>query len=189
MFQIALPLENTDRGQNRVVGQSRFLSNRIKHLLDRARPLPPEHVHDPQLGFGQSSRLSRRHRRPSSNLRRITKRKVTNSLVAREKSRVAWRVGDFNAPSNGDQRVLPFTPPSARCDIGTLFQSCLPGGNFVIGRGAGALPACTTSAGGAPFLRVLCARVGTTLIGQWAARGFAIGSWTPRQNAGRLFQT
>ena len=31
-----------------------------------------------------------------------------------------------------------------------------------------ALPACTTSAEGAPFLRVLCARVGTTLTAQWA---------------------
>src|ERR1700680_3626747 len=125
MFQIALPLQYTDRSQNGVVGQGRFLTNRIKHLLDRARALPPEHVHDPQLGFGQSSRLSRRHRRPSSNLRRSTKRKVTNSLVAREKSRVAWRVGDFNAPSNGDQRVLLSTPPPARADIGTFFQSCL----------------------------------------------------------------
>src|SRR5882672_4650702 len=33
---------------------------------------------------------------------------------------------------------------------------------------AEALPACTTSTEGAPFLRVLCARVGTTLIAQWA---------------------
>jgi len=33
---------------------------------------------------------------------------------------------------------------------------------------AEASPACTTSAGGAPFLRILCARVGTTLTAQWA---------------------
>src|SRR2546429_7870960 len=31
-----------------------------------------------------------------------------------------------------------------------------------------ALPASPTSAEGAPFLRVLCARVGTTLVAQWA---------------------
>src|SRR6267378_1804548 len=90
MFQIALSLQNTDGGQNGVVCQSRFLSNRIKHLLDRTRSLEPEHVHDPQLGLGQSSRLSRRHRRPSLDLRRFITRKVTNSLVAREKSGVAW---------------------------------------------------------------------------------------------------
>src|SRR5713226_6548856 len=90
MFQIALSLQHTDGGQNRVVGQSRLLSNRIKHLLDGARPLEPEHIHDPQLGLGQSSRLSRRHRRPSTHLRRFITRKVTNSLVAREMSRVAW---------------------------------------------------------------------------------------------------
>src|ERR1700694_3984843 len=89
MFQIALSLQDTDGGQNGVVRQSRFLSNRIKHLLDCARSLEPEHVHDPQLGFGQSSRLSRRHRRPSLDLRRFTARKVTNSLVARKMSRVA----------------------------------------------------------------------------------------------------
>src|SRR6266403_2649230 len=89
MFQIALSLQDTDGGQNRVVRESRFLNNRIKHLLDGTRSFEPEHVHDPQLGFGQSSRLSRRHRRPSMQLRRLTKRKVTNSLVAQEKSRVA----------------------------------------------------------------------------------------------------
>src|ERR1700694_700014 len=89
MFQIALSLQNTDGGQNGVVGQSRPLTNRIKHLLDRTRSLEPEHVHDPQLGFGQSSRLSRRHRRPSTHLRRVASRKVTNSLVARKMSRVA----------------------------------------------------------------------------------------------------
>src|SRR6202521_1609316 len=93
MLQIALPLQNTDGGQNRVVGQGWLLTNRIKHLLDRTRSLEPEHVHDPQLGFGQSSRLSRRHRRPSLDLRRFTKRKVTNSLVARKKSGVARQLG------------------------------------------------------------------------------------------------
>src|SRR6202521_1311815 len=96
MFQIALSLQDADGGQNGVVGQGWLLTNRIKHLLDRARSLEPEHVHDPQLGFGQSSRLSRRHRRPSTHLRRFTTRKVTNSLVAREMSRVAWRVDHFN---------------------------------------------------------------------------------------------
>src|ERR1700688_714159 len=96
MFQIALSLQHTDDSQNRVVGQSRLFSNRIKHLLDGTRSFEPEHVHDPQLGFGQSSRLSRRHRRPSTHLRRFTTQKVTNSLVAREMSRVAWRVGHFN---------------------------------------------------------------------------------------------
>src|ERR1700674_2083349 len=90
MLQIALPLQNTDGGQNRVVGQGWLLTNRIKHLLDRTRSLEPEHIHNPQLGFGQSSRLSRRHRRPSWQIRRVASRKVTNSLVARENSRVAW---------------------------------------------------------------------------------------------------
>src|ERR1700676_4022496 len=93
MFQIALSFENTDGSQNGVVCQDRLLSNRIKHLLDGTRPFEPEHVHDPQLGFGQSSRLSRRHRRPSLDLRRFTKRKVTNSLVAGKKSGVAWQLG------------------------------------------------------------------------------------------------
>src|ERR1700682_357602 len=96
MLQIALSLEQTDGSQNRVVGQSRLFSNRIKLLLDGSRSFEPEHVHDPQFGFGQSSRLSRRHRRPSTHLRRFTTRKVTNSLVAREMSRVAWRVDHFN---------------------------------------------------------------------------------------------
>src|SRR3981081_2183224 len=91
MLQIALSLQNTDGSQNRVIGQGRSLSNRIKHLLDGARSLEPEHVHDPQLGFGQSSRLSRRHPKPSRTFRRVATRKVTNSLVAREKSRVARR--------------------------------------------------------------------------------------------------
>src|ERR1700682_2063604 len=93
MLQIALSLEQTDGSQNRVVGQSRLFSNRIKLLPDGTRSLEPEHVHDPQLGFGQSSRLSRRHRRPSLDLRRFTKRKVTNSLVARKKSGVARQLG------------------------------------------------------------------------------------------------
>src|SRR3981081_66351 len=93
MLQIALSLQNTDGGQNRVIGQGRSLTNRIKHLLDRTRALEPEHVHDPQLGFGQSSRLSRRHRKPSWKVRRVASRKVTNSLVARGKSRVARRGG------------------------------------------------------------------------------------------------
>src|SRR5882762_7781705 len=111
MFQIALSLQDTDGGQNRVIGQDRFLSNRIKHLLDRPRSLEPEHVHDPQLGFGQSSRLSRRHRKPSMHLRRFTKRKVTNSLVAREMSRVA-RLANRTRP----QQKIMLRRGRAKCE-------------------------------------------------------------------------
>src|SRR6266404_5588923 len=111
MFQIALSLQNTDGGQNRVVGQSRLFSNRIKHLLDGTRSFEPEHVHDPQLGFGQSSRLSRWHRRPSMHLRRFTKRKVTNSLVAREMSRVA-RLANRTRP----QQDVMFRRGRAKCE-------------------------------------------------------------------------
>src|SRR6266436_857041 len=105
MFQIALSLQDTDGGQNRVVRESRFLSNRVKHLLDCARALEPEHIHDAQLGLGQSSRLSRRHRRPSIHLRRFTKRKVTNSLVAREMSRVA-RLANRTRPQQDESGSL-----------------------------------------------------------------------------------
>src|SRR6266404_2933491 len=124
MFQIALSLQNPDGGQNRVVGQSGLLSNRIKHLLNRARALEPEHIHDPQLGFGQSSRLSRWHRRPSMHLRRFTKRKVTNSLVAREKSRVA-RLANRIRPQQdvmlrrGRAKCKWQWPPVRRVETGT----------------------------------------------------------------------
>src|SRR5580658_183912 len=100
MLEIALSFQNADGGQNRVIGKDRLFGNRIKDLLDRTRPLHPEHVHNPQLCFGQSSRLSRRHRMPSLDLRRSTKRKVTNSLVAEEAPWVA-RTGGGSSWASG----------------------------------------------------------------------------------------
>src|SRR5580658_8610490 len=94
MFKIAFSFQNADGGQNGVIGEGRPFTNRIKDLLDRTRSLHPEHIHDPQLGFGQSPRLSRRHRMLLVDLRRLPQRKVTNSLVAKEEAWVACPAGN-----------------------------------------------------------------------------------------------
>src|SRR5208282_1468706 len=99
MLEITLSFQHTDGGQNGVISKDRFFSNRIKDLLYRTRSLHPEHVHDPQFGLGQSSRLSRRPRMPSLDLRRFPRRKVTNSLVADEAPWVA-RLSSPNAAAS-----------------------------------------------------------------------------------------
>src|SRR5438874_13672159 len=68
--------------------------------------------------------------------------------------------GEGSKPSKARQ------PPAAAATCAATFES-----NWItqeLRRLAEAFDlACTISAEGAPFLRVLCARVGTTLIAQW----------------------
>jgi hypothetical protein len=50
-------LEDADDGEDGVVGQRRILGQSLKDLVNRGRSFLPEHVHDAQLGFGQSCGL------------------------------------------------------------------------------------------------------------------------------------
>ena len=72
MIDVALLLEDSDRGEDGVVGQRFAFGHGCYQVTDGGFAAEPQDLHEPELGFGERDGLLWRHQRPFGFAFRLT---------------------------------------------------------------------------------------------------------------------